>query len=149
MLIHALLGTYLKSGCRWCHKISSMHKWFTWHSVRNWKAGQKLKVIQNMSRGKKESRGVHAFYPTWWTVCGEALAAVINNHAELMELWVWPPTVSKGTQMRARIRGAKSTLTTFDFYFGCTLGGQLVRQSDNLGRALNNNNFIHPLFRLN
>ena len=35
---------------------------------------------------KNESRGVHAFCPTRWTVRGEALAAVINNHAELMEL---------------------------------------------------------------
>ena len=27
-----------------------------------------------------------------WTVRGEALAAVINNHAELMELWDWSLT---------------------------------------------------------
>ena len=39
MLIHALLWTCLQSGCRWCHNISSMQQWFTWHSMRNWKAG--------------------------------------------------------------------------------------------------------------
>ena len=27
-------------------------------------------------------------------------------------------------------------MTTFDFYFGCSLGEQLLRQTDNLGRAL-------------
>ena len=27
-------------------------------------------------------------------------------------------------------------MTTFDFYFGCTLGEQLLKQTDNLGRAL-------------
>ena len=34
-----------------------------------------------------ESRGVHALCPTRWTVRGEALASVLNNHDELMELW--------------------------------------------------------------
>ena len=29
-----------------------------------------------------------------------------------------------------------SMMTTFNFYFGCTLGEQLLRQTDNLGRAL-------------
>ena len=44
------------------------------------------------------------FFPTRWTVCGEALAAVINNHAEPIELWDWSLTVSKDTEMKARIR---------------------------------------------
>ncbi|XP_068704855.1 zinc finger MYM-type protein 1-like [Montipora foliosa] len=42
---------------------------------------------------KNESRGVHAFCPTRWTVRGEALAAVIYNHAELMQLWNWSLTL--------------------------------------------------------
>ena len=33
------------------------------------------------SRGKDTSHGVHAFCPTRWTVRGEGLTAVINNHA--------------------------------------------------------------------
>ena len=65
---------------------------------------------------------------------GEALAADINNHAELIELWDWSLTVSKDTEMKARIRGVQSS--TFNFYFGCTLGEQLLRQTDNLSRAL-------------
>ena len=89
-----------------------------------------------MSRGKNVSRGVHALCPTRWTVCGEALAEVFNNHAELMELWDWSLTVSKDTEMKANIRGVQSTMTTFNFYFGCTLGEQLLRETGNLGRAL-------------
>ena len=58
-------------------------------------------------------------------VRGEAFAAVINNHAELMELWDWSPIMSKDTEMKARIRVVKSLMTTFDFYFGCTLGRAL------------------------
>ena len=38
--------------------------------------------------------------------------------------------------MKARTRGVKSMITTFDFYFGCSMGEQLLRQIDNLGRAL-------------
>ena len=33
-------------------------------------------------------------FPARCTVCGEALAAVINNHAEPIELWDWSLTVS-------------------------------------------------------
>ena len=85
---------------------------------------------------KNESPGVHAFCPTRWTVRSEALAAVINNHTELLELWDWLLTMSKDTEMKARIRGVQSMMTTFNFYFGCTLGEQLLRQTDNLSRAL-------------
>lgn len=85
---------------------------------------------------KNESPGVHAFCPTRWTVRSEALAAVINNHTELLELWDWLLTMSKDTEMKARIRGVQSMMTTFNFYFGCTLGEQLLRLTDNLSRAL-------------
>ena len=69
-------------------------------------------------------------------MCGEALAEVFNNHAEPMELWDCSLTVSKQTEMKAKIQGVQSTMTTFNFYFGCTLGEQLLRKSDNLGRTL-------------
>ena len=40
--------------------------------------------------------------------------------------------------MKAKIRGFKSMMTTFDFLFlfQCTLGEQLLKQTDNLGRTL-------------
>ena len=53
---------------------------------------------------------------------GEALTAVINNHAELMALWDWSLIVSKDTEMKARIQGVHSMMTTFNFYFGCPWG---------------------------
>ena len=67
---------------------------------------------------------------------GKAFTAVINNHAELMELWDFSLIVSKDTEMKARIRCVQSMMTTFNFCFGCTLGEQLLRQTDNLCRAL-------------
>ena len=51
------------------------------------------------------SRGVHAFCATRLTVRDEALAAVFNNHSELMVLCDWSLTVSKDKEMKARIRG--------------------------------------------
>ena len=66
---------------------------------------------------------------------GEALAVVINNHAVLMVLWDWSLT---DAEMKARIRGIQSMtrMTTFEIYFGRTLGEQLLRQTDNQGRTL-------------
>ena len=81
------------------------------------KVTAKKHKVKIRAETKNESRGVHAFCPTRWTVRGEALAAVINNHAELMELWDWSLIVSKDTEIKA-IRGVQSMMTTFNFYFG-------------------------------
>ena len=83
-----------------------------------------------------ESRGVHALCPTRWTVRGEAIASVLNNHDELMELWDWSLEVLKDTEMKSRITGVKSIMAKFSFYFGCCLGEKILRQTDNLSRAL-------------
>ena len=85
---------------------------------------------------KNESRGVHALCATRWTVRGEALAAVLNNHAELMELWDWSLSVLQDTEMKIRIRGVQSMMIQFSFYFGCSLGERRLKQTDNLSRAL-------------
>ena len=57
---------------------------------------------------QNESKGVHDFCPTRWTVRGEALAAVINNHEEFMELWEWSLDILNDTEMKARIRGVQA-----------------------------------------
>jgi hypothetical protein len=66
------------------------------------------------SETKNESRGVHALCPTRWTVRDEALASVLNNHDELMELWEWSLEVLKDTEMKSRIIGVKSMMTQFN-----------------------------------
>ena len=94
------------------------------------------KLDQIREETTNESRGVHAFCPTRWTVRVEALASVLNNHDELMELWDWSLDVLKDTEMKSRINGVKSMMTKFSFYFGCCLGEKILRQTDNLSRAL-------------
>ena len=44
----------------------------------------KLDEIRNHS--KNDAKGIHTFCPTRWTVRGETLENVLQNHAKLMEL---------------------------------------------------------------
>ena len=89
-------------------------------------------------RGKfeNESKGVHSFCPTRWTVRGETLKSVTDNHEELLELWTWSLWVLKDTAMKARIIGVSTVMKKFSFYFGCCLGVCLLRQTDNLSKTL-------------
>ena len=40
------------------------------------------------------------------------------------------------TAMKARIRGVQAMMTSFDFFFGCSLRERLLKQTDNLSSAL-------------
>ena len=53
-----------------------------------------------------------------------------------MELWEWSLDICTDTEMKARIRGVHGMITTFQFYFGCTLGAFILRHTDNLSHAL-------------
>ena len=64
---------------------------------------------------------------------GEASAATLNNHSELTDLWDWS---LPDTEMKARIRGVQAMMTSFDFFFGCSLGERLLKQIDNLNSPL-------------
>ena len=52
-----------------------------------------------------------------------------------MELWEWSLDNVKVTEMRVRIIGAQSKMTTFDFLFGCLLGKVILRQTGNLSKT--------------
>ena len=62
---------------------------------------------------------------------GEALAATLNNHSELTDLWDWSLTILTDTEMKARIRGVQAMMTSSDFFFSCSLGERLLKQTDN------------------
>ena len=44
----------------------------------------------------------------------------------------------KGADIKARVRGVKSVMKTFDSVFGSQLAVVLLRQTDNLSRTLQN-----------
>ena len=101
------------------------------------KRNTKLDEIRKAN--KKDSKGIHAFCPTRWTVCGEPIQSILSNYEELMDLWEWSLSNIKDTEMKARIRGVQAVMPTFDFLFGCELGIIILKQTDNLSRALQNN----------
>ena len=88
-----------------------------------------------------ETKGIHNLCPTRWTVRGEAMHSYLNNYSELMELWEWSLKHVTDTEMKARIRGVQVVMGTFDFVFGCSLGGSILRQTDNFSKTLQHEHF--------
>ena len=80
-----------------------------------------MKLEELRKAGANESKSVHAFCPTRWTVRGDTLAAVTNNHNELMELWEWSLAKLQDTEMKARVHGAVASMKKIfylDAYWG-------------------------------
>ena len=67
---------------------------------------------------------------------GDALASILDNYNELMNMWEWSLEVLKDTDMKARVRGVQAMMPNFRFFFGCLLGERLLKRTDNLSRAL-------------
>lgn len=82
------------------------------------------------------SPNIHAFCPTRWTVRGDVLESILNNHSELLNLWDVSLTLVKDAEIKARIIGAQHTMKSFNFVFGCFLGSKILKQTDNLSRTL-------------
>ena len=93
-----------------------------------------LKEIREESANSH--KGIHTFCPTRWTVRGETLASLINNHKELMVLWEKTLETFLNTEMKARVLGALSAMRKFNFLFCCILGKKVLSSTDNLSRAL-------------
>ena len=91
------------------------------------------KIDELRNKTKNDSKSIHALCLTRWTVRGESLASILNNHAELMDLWNWSLGELTDTEMKARIQGAKAHMQTFSFFFCCSLA---LKQTDNLSRTL-------------
>ena len=89
------------------------------------KRNTKLWEIRNHS--KNDAKSIHTFCPTRWTVRGETLESVLQNHADLLELWEWSLTNVTKTEMKGCIIGVNLIMKKFDFYFGCCLGKNVVR----------------------
>ena len=89
------------------------------------KGSTRLDQIQN-SR-KNESKGIHNLCPTRWTVRGDVLAAFIDNHTELIDLWNWSFQATSDTEMKASLEGVKAFMSTFEFFFSCPLGKIILK----------------------
>ena len=66
----------------------------------------------------------------------ESLDSILANYEALQSLWPESLEIVKDAEMRGRILGVSTYMKSFDFFFGAMLGKMLLRQSDNLSRAL-------------
>ena len=109
------------------HEISKLVK-------KSPKRNMKLDSIREASNNG--TKGIQNLCPTRWTVRGEAMHSYLNNYSELMVLWKWSLKNVTDTEMKARIRGVQVVMGTFYFVFGCSLGGSILRQTDNFSKTL-------------
>lgn len=92
---------------------------------------KEIKNLQNV-----DSPGIRVLCPTRWTVRAEALYSVLQNYHVLQEVWDEALDYVKEQEMRCRIRGIALYMQTFDFLFGTVLGETILRNCDNLAKAL-------------
>lgn len=95
----------------------------------------KLERIRQAS-GEGDSPNIRQLCPTRWTVKANAMASILQNYSNLMELWEWSIDHIKDTDMKARIRGVQAHMKKFDFLFGLILGETLLRNADNLSATV-------------
>ena len=88
------------------------------------------------NHSKNDAKSIHTFCLTRWTVRGETLESVLQNHAELLEPWEWSFTNITVTKMKGRIIRVNFIMKKFDFYFGCCLGKNVLKQTDILFKSL-------------
>eukprot|EP00731_Ephydatia_muelleri_P003599 Em0001g3599a len=81
-----------------------------------------------------ETQGFRTLCPTRWTVRAASLKSVIDNYTVLQELWDECDT--NDSDIRARILGVSAQMGTFNYLFGVMLGYEILRHTDNLSKAL-------------
>ena len=80
-----------------------------------------------------ETPGFRVLCPT---VRGASLQSVIDNWIPLQELWDESLETNLESEVKSRVIGVKHQMGTFDYYFGVSLGAQILRISDNLSKTL-------------
>ena len=81
-----------------------------------------------------ETPGFRVLCPTRWTVRAASLQSVIDNWIPLQELWDESLETNLESEVKSRVIGVKHQMGTFDYYFGVSLGAQILRISDNLSK---------------
>ena len=75
-----------------------------------------------------ETPGFRVLCPTRWTVRAASLQSVIDNWDESFE-------TNLESEVKSRVIEVKHQMGTFDYYFGVSLGAQILRISDNLSKT--------------
>ena len=64
------------------------------------------------------------------------LAAILNNHQELSDLWKWSLSTLKDPEMKARVNDVQTMMSKFNFLFGCIIGKITLTHTNNLSKTL-------------
>jgi len=79
---------------------------------------------------------------TRWTVRAEALQSILQDYQVLVELWDTILDDIKDSDTRARILNLASQMQKFEYHFGIYLGDLILRNSNNLSKALQRQIFL-------
>jgi len=83
-----------------------------------------------------DSVGFRVLRPTRWTVRNETFRSVIDNYSALIELWKHVLSTRVNSEIRARVHGVASQMSTFEFFFCANLLHAILRHTDNLSKTL-------------
>ena len=80
--------------------------------------------------------GIRSFCPTRWTVRGDAIASILDNHHALMQLWDECLETRLEPDIKGRIVGVQAQMGQFHRLFGLKLCERVLKVTDNLSRTL-------------
>ncbi|XP_068233467.1 zinc finger MYM-type protein 1-like [Palaemon carinicauda] len=82
------------------------------------------------------SPGIRVHCPTRWTVKPQSLESILKNYSTLQQCWGDAKDAADDTETKARLGGVDSSMKTFDYFFGCNIGVQLLGYAENFAKAL-------------
>ena len=101
------------------------------------KSPQRETLLRKLRKeNDNDAKRVHAFCPTRWTVRGDTLNSLINNHKELMNVWDSGIASTTDTEIKARMIGVQTTMRKLSFLFGCLIGDKILSPTDVLTNTL-------------
>ena len=81
---------------------------------------------------------VASLNPTRWTDKKRGMNSILENYSPLLQLLEESGLVETVSEMKARIDGIFHTMMKFEFYFAMSLSIEILGQTDELAKALQN-----------
>jgi len=103
-----------------------------------WHAAFNRIRIENLAEDDTEpiAVGIRAMCPTRWTVQGDAIESIIEHYDTLKQLWDECLETRLDPDVKGRIIGVQTQMTTFNLLFGLQLSMKILKITDNLSRTM-------------
>ena len=99
---------------------------------------ENVEGLEESQEGKGDS--LDKMSVTRWTVRANCFKKIIDHYNSLQQLWEDCLQENVTRDVRSRIIGCQAQMKTFSFLFGLCLGQRLYSHTDNLSKALQNEN---------